>query len=597
MTSHSRGRWAPLWVSLMFAAVFILLRIVYRLVFGSFSWQAIGQATTLALPFAIVIIVCGFLSALIDVRKLLPSMSALRYGRSIGTALAIALSSYPTLIHQVKLLSTARTLRGIRSRSAFLVPLLEHTIERSVALAAAMDLKGFGAGKPASRSEAVAIELKNFSLDYDGKQVLRNITLSIPAGEITVLTGQTGSGKTAVLESIAGLSQHFHNGHVDGTLTVGNLDRTVTPPRMTAGLIGYVAQDVRMGFATATAREELEFGMRVSGHTRSEASARAEELIAQFSLAGFADQPIELLSAGEATRVAIASALALHPRILLLDEPLADLDSDARRELVNFLSELHARDQLTIVMAEHHTQELQSLAPRWLSVDSGELSEGLWNAGEVVLPPRSLPVVGTDEAFSVTDVTVAYGDRTLFSEVSLSLHVGEILAITGPNGVGKSSLLYALTTSSAAGELLRLVPENVSSLFVAETLEEELDKADQLAGHKNSGLTAMTFWSILATEASTDLLTVHPRDLSAGTQVALAIALQLSWKPQVILVDEPTRGLDEIARTAMAEVLRCVSETGTAVIFASHDQTFVSDLGCRVLSLRQGELVPAEVGA
>jgi energy-coupling factor transport system ATP-binding protein len=132
---------------------------------------------------------------------------------------------------------------------------------------------------------------------------------------------------------------------------------------------------------------------------------------------------------------------------------------------------------------------------------------------------------------------------------------------------------------------------------VTETLEEELVKADLLAGHKNSGLTAMTFWSILATEASTDLLTVHPRDLSAGTQVALGIALQLSWKPRVILVDEPTRGLDEVARTAMAEVLRCVSETGTAVIFASHDHAFVTDLGCRVLSLRQGELVPAEVGA
>ena len=129
MISHSRGRWAPFWVSLTFAAVFVLLRIAYRLVFGSFSWQAIGQAATLALPFAIVIVVCGFLSALIDVRKLLPSMSALRYGRSIGTALAIALSSYPTLIHQVKQLSTARNLRGIRSRTAFLVPLLEHTIE------------------------------------------------------------------------------------------------------------------------------------------------------------------------------------------------------------------------------------------------------------------------------------------------------------------------------------------------------------------------------------------------------------------------------------------------------------------------------------
>ena len=107
----------------------------------------------------------------------------------------------------------------------------------------------------------------------------------------------------------------------------------------------------------------------------------------------------------------------------------------------------------------------------------------------------------------------------------------------------------------------------------------------------------MTFWSILATEESSELLSVHPRDLSAGTQVALAIALQLAWKPQVILIDEATRGLDAVAHTAMAEVLGCVAETGTAVLFASHDEAFVSDLGCRVLAIREGVLVSDEVTA
>lgn len=597
MISHSRGRWSPLWVSLIFAAVFILLRIAYRLVFGSFSWQAIGQAATLALPFAIVIVVCGFLSALVDVRKLLPAMSGLRYGRSIGTALAIALSSYPTLIHQVKHLDGARKLRSMRSRSAFLVPLLEHTIERAVALAAAMDVRGFGLGKPTSIDSTASIELENFSLSFDGNQVLSNITLSIPARETIVLTGQTGSGKTALLESIAGLSQHFHNGHVEGTLFIGDIDRNITPPRHTAGMIGYVAQDVRLGFAAATARDELEFGLRVSGHSRTEASSRATELVSQFCLESFVDLPIELLSAGEATRVAIAASLALRPRILLLDEPLADLDSDARDDLVLLLAELQKTEKLTIVMAEHHTAKLQTLSPRWLTVSSGELREGQWSADGEVLPARALPIVGSDETFTVTELSLAYGDREIFSDVSLSLRVGEILAITGANGVGKSSLLHALAATADAQDLLRLVPESVSSLFISETLEEELARADMLAGHKNSGLTAMTFWSILATEESPELLTVHPRDLSAGTQVALAIALQLSWKPRVILVDEPTRGLDDIARTAMAEVLRCVAETGTAIIFTSHDDVFVSDLNCRVLSLRQGGLVPVEVDA
>ena len=597
MTSLSRGRWTPFWVSLTFAAVFIALRIVYRLVFGSFSWQAIGQSVSLALPFALVIVICGFLSALVDVRKLLPAMSALRYGRSIGTALAIALSSYPTLIHQVKQLDTARKLRKMKSRSAFLVPLIEHTIERSVALAAAMDLRGFGSGQSPTAHEAVDITFTNFSLSYDKKTVLQDVKLSLPAGSLTVISAQTGSGKTALLESIAGLTQHFHHGDVDGSLTIGALDRNATAPRLTAGLIGFVPQNVRLGFAAASAREELEFGLRVSGHPRTQASARASELIEQFTLQHFADQPIELLSSGEATKVAIAAALAVEPQILLLDEPLADLDATSRTELIEHLQNIRHSSNITIVLAEHHTAGLEVLNPTWLTIEAGVLSEGVFAAPAQASLARIPAVVGSDEILRVEGVSCAHGERVIFSEVSFTVHVGEVIAITGANGVGKSSLLSALSDTYSSHTVL--VPENVSSLFVTETLDEELIRADVVAGIKGSGLTALTFWSILGSESGSSdvLLDTHPRDLSSGTQVALAIALQLSWKPQVILIDEPTRGLDAPAREAMAEVLRCVAETGTAVIMASHDAAFVSDLGCRVLRLHDGVLGAAEVSA
>ena len=594
MTSHSRGRWTPFWVSLTFAAVFIALRIAYRLVFGSFSWQAIGQAASLALPFAIVIVICGFLSALVDVRKLLPSMSVLRHGRSVGTALAIALSSYPTLIHQVKQLDGARKLRKMSSRSAFLVPLLEHTIERAVALAAAMDLRGFGTSSRTT-AEPGDITFTNFSLRYDNTEVLRDVNLTLPGGSLTVIAAQTGSGKTALLESIAGLTQHFHYGQVQGTLTIGSVDRKTAAPRETSGLIGFVPQDVRLGFAAATAREELEFGMRVSGHSRAEAGARANELIDQFSLAAFSDQPIELLSSGEATRVAIAAALAQQPQILLLDEPLADLDQSARKELIALLHELHTTTETTIVIVEHHTAGLEALNPTWLTLEDGVLAEGRYDPAPLSSPARTTAVVGSDEILQVKDLSFSHGARTIFSDVSFTTHVGEIIALTGANGAGKSTLLSQLAFEFP--NKIVLVPELVSSLFIAETLEEELTRADVVAGVSGTGLTAMTFWSILGREESVELLGTHPRDLSAGTQLALAIALQLSWKPQVILIDEPTRGLDTPSRESMAEVLRCVAETGTAVIVASHDEDFVSTLGCRFLTLHDGVLAPMAVKA
>ena len=112
-------------------------------------------------------------------------------------------------------------------------------------------------------------------------------------------------------------------------------------------------------------------------------------------------------------------------------------------------------------------------------------------------------------------------------------------------------------------------------------------------------MSELTFWSILGRtdEHSSQLLGTHPRDLSAGTQLALAIAIQLAWKPGVVLIDEPARGLDSHSRDAMAEVLRCVAETGTVVLFATHDHAFVADMNCRVLQIQNTSLTPVEVSA
>lgn len=620
MITGSTGRWAPFWVSLTFAAVFIALRVGYRLIFGTFSWTALLQAVNLALPFATVIVVCGFLSAVVDVRRLLPAMSGLRYGKSVGTALAIALASYPTLINQVSQLDTARKLRGMRSRSAFLVPLLEQTIERAVALAAAMDVRGFGS-MPHSVNSAEGprpeIVFSDFSLSYGPRSVLHKITLTLSRGSLTVLTGQTGSGKTAVLESIAGLSQHFHNGTVSGELRVGTQDRNNVAPRDTASVIGFVPQNIRLSFAADTARHELEFGLRVNGHTRQVATSRANTLIHEFSLDEFADRPIEQLSSGQATRVAIAAALALSPQILLLDEPLADLDQHSSSEMIALISRLQSDDGLTVVIAEHHTAGLEHISPRWISVFEHGLHEGAWTAPVLEAPViRISPVLGHDDILHVQDLSLSFGPLTVVEDVSFVAHVGEIIAVVGANGAGKSSLLNALALGGSSGDVvvrgrtfpppsprshrdIVSVPEVVSVLFVAETLAEELTRGDIVAGHAGSGLTAMTFWSILSRteDSSPALLQIHPRDLSAGTQLALAIALQLAWKPAVILIDEPTRGLDAVSREAMAEVLHCVAETGTVVIVASHDEAFVSNLNARVLSLVDGRLSPAQVNA
>jgi energy-coupling factor transport system ATP-binding protein len=212
----------------------------------------------------------------------------------------------------------------------------------------------------------------------------------------------------------------------------------------------------------------------------------------------------------------------------------------------------------------------------------------------------------------VQDLSVDYEDRSVLKSVSLEVRRGETVLITGDNGAGKSSLLEAIATGQSTrapqdSQLLTertpqdrvatvaLVPSEPNSLFLCSSVAEELALADKVA-EVPQGFTALTFESLLSggTEA---LGTTHPRDLSRGQQACLAIAVQMSHKPAVVLLDEPTRGLDEAAEAAFAEVVACVVETGTAVVIAAHHRDAGSLIASRVLRLEAGQLIQDPVKA
>ena len=588
------SRWTPFLGSLAVAALFIAIRIFYRLVFGQFSIDAIVQAIMAALPFAGIIVLCGLLSSLVDVRRFVLVSSRLRFGRSLATALALGLATVPALAVSVARLRQAARLRGVRHQSALLVPLLEHSLERSVALAAALELAGDGTSD--FSADAGRIVCDGITVSYDDTVVLRDLTLALEPGTITVLTGPTGSGKSTVLDLISGLAQHVNSASVTGSVFVGGLDRAMTLPRETGTLIGVVGQNPRLGFVGATVREELEWGSRLRGASTTEARATSVAVATRYGLTELVAQPVHTLSAGQATRVAIAAALAREPRILLLDEPFAELDETATTELVAVLSDI-SRAGVTVVVAEHHTRALESLHPRWLAVERGTVTEGRWPREAHHSTYRQLAVMGDDEVLHLEDVSMSYRGLAVQVTLGLTARVGDVISVQGANGAGKSSLILALAGTNPADAAL--VPEEVSDFFVRTTLREELAYADKVA-RVEPGLTELTFRSILGSReaASVDaLLETHPRDLSAGTQRALAIALQLSHKPRLVLIDEPTRGLDPHARQDMAEVLRCVAETGTVVMFATHDVVWSTELTSRTITLAEGTVVaPTKVG-
>lgn len=618
------GRFTPLRASLLFAAGFIVIRVGYRLLFGHASLAAAGDAVVAALPWAGVIVGFGLLSSLIDARRLLLRVSRLPIGRAFATALSIAVATVPALVDSVARVRRAQLLRGSRRRSAVLVPLLEHTVERAIALATALELRGFGGRQLTVADAEAGVSWAGVSVRYGEHEVLHSVTLKCQPGTITVVTGPTGGGKTTLLDTITGLVQHVHGGVLSGSVTVAGVDRSAAP-RDTAGVIGYVPQQLRMGWVASTVGEELAFSRQL--HTQNTQSLRGPS-IAFAALTPLGDrvfreagpravrsevegplnigvpmgQSVETLSAGQAVKLAIADALVGSPRVLVLDEPFADLDHASRAELVALLGEL-AKRGLTVVLAEHHTDEVATLNPNWLSVVDGHVSTGRWVA-PVSQPNRRPAVLGDDVTVELTRPQFNFCGVTRTVDSEWPLRAGSMVALLGANGAGKSSLLRALAHpapgtmrvrgADAAGkhprpELVALVPEDVRDLFVCETLAEELAWSDRTAKCA-PGLTELSLRSIIGQTDVDALLHSHPRDLSAGSQRALAVAIQLSFKPGLLLIDEPTRGLDPAARADMAETLRCVAETGCVVLFATHDREWAAALTEEAWTMADGEL-------
>jgi energy-coupling factor transport system ATP-binding protein len=366
-------------------------------------------------------------------------------------------------------------------------------------------------------------------------------------------------------------------------------------------------------------------------------AARVAEVAGRLGIAGLLDRPIAALSAGEAELVAIGAALADRPTLLLVDEPLAELDAAARPRVVEALAALAHSAGMCVVVAEHRVSWFEDVADGWLRLAAGELNvvpSATLRSGPQWCPPDTngvlaAPMVssragmvssskcGEGDVVEVRGVGVRHGARLVVEDVSFEVRAGEIVALTGANGAGKSSLLEALALPAEGGRVfvrgddvhalrprarrgaIALVPEGLEDLFVTDSVAAECRRADRHGterrapgghgGHGGHGPTLARFGALAATDPA-PLAETHPRDLSGGQRICLAIALQLATAPAVLLVDEPTRGLDATARAEVAEALRRAAEAGTAVLFATHEADFAHELAHRTIRLEHGRL-------
>ncbi len=666
-----RFRLAPLRAAAFLAAGFVLLRVGYRVIFdgasgagvplldlpriplaGPFSHIALlGPVTTgglanaaaSALPVAALILGFGALNAAVDVSRLFARGAGRGPLRAVSRSLVIAWATFPALLDSVRRVRVAGRLRGERSVPALLVPVFEQTIERALALAASMETRGFAATRVVDGVCERPVVMTDAALGFGDDRLggldspaaapcwhLDRIDLELLPGTLTVITGSTGSGKSSLLHSLSGLFQHFFEGAQAGLVEVGGADRATTPPRDTAGFVGVVSQNVRLGFVAETVREEIGFALSVRGVATVIVHQRVREVAGRLEIDHLLDRSVQALSAGEASLVAIGAALVSRPILLLVDEPLADLDGPARLRVCGLLERLAHESGVCVVVAEHNTREWAASADGWLAL-RGHRVHAL-GAGEVPGPAhvgptdsgsaRPHPVhTGPGRPGAAADaplarirhLTVRRGADVVVDDVSLDIAAGDIVALEGPNGAGKSSLLGALALGTERGTVIvggldvaglgrrdrrtmvALVPENADDLLFSTTVAEECRRADRSLRRAPAAgpPTAARFQALLGLEvgAAEHLLCRHPRDLSAGERLCLVMAIQLGAAPALLLVDEPTRGLDPAARTLVAAALRRASGPTSAVVVATHDREFARDLATRRLAMDAARIV------
>ena len=496
------------------------------------------------------------------------------------------------------------------------------------------------------------IRFENVGIRFedDSKPVLTAVDLKVDEGELVLVVGATGSGKTTLLRCVNGLVPHFSGGTLSGRVTVDGRDTRTHRPRDLADIVGVVGQDPAAAFVTDTVEEELAYGMESLGVHADVMRRRVEETLDLLGLADLRGRTLRTLSGGQQQRVAIGGVLAAHPRVLVLDEPTSALDPVAAEEVLAALTRLVHDLGLTVLLAEHRLERVVQYADRVVIVENGRVSADL-PALAMAMSPVSPPIVdlgrlagwsplplsvrdarrvagpmrqalagrtparvirskaltaASESLLSARALVVNRGRRTVLRGIDLQVHAGEVVALMGRNGSGKSTLLAtacgqlparggALRTggldpaSLKPRELLKhvgLVPQDPGMLLYAETVEAECRTADTDV-HAATG-TTRTLLSHLAPDVQDS---THPRDLSEGQRLALALAIVLAGEPPLVLLDEPTRGLDYGAKTRLVASLRSLAAQGHGILVATHDVELVAELADRVMVIADGEVV------
>lgn len=472
-------------------------------------------------------------------------------------------------------------------------------------------------------TSATALALRQVNFAYNGSTTqLRDLSLSVQRGEFVMLTGGSGCGKTSLTRLINGLIPHFYAGTLTGTVLLEGKHAAEMDAWEFGQLVGSVFQDPRSQFFASVVQDEIAFGCENYGVPSAEIQCRLADSAQELGIAALLTRNLYTLSNGEKQKVAVAAVRTLRPQIYVLDEPSANLDGEATHTLQVILRRLKAAGH-TIVVAEHRLLYLMDLADRIVYMRDGQIVDQFSPQALCHLPPERLAAMGLRRPTPVAwqpqptpgeamqqpllalhNVTVHSGraKTPLLRNVSFTLGRGEVVALTGNNGVGKSTLarvvcgLLRERSGQIAfnGRMVKPQERNRHAWFVMQDADAQLFADDVLSeltlGQRATPKFLARAEAILRDLDLWHLRERHPASLSGGQKQRLTIAIALAQATTLLILDEPTSGLDAANMRRVAALLRHAAAQGKAVLVITHDEEFIAHGCSRLVRLEEGRV-------
>nr|WP_122012091.1 ABC transporter ATP-binding protein [Maliibacterium massiliense] len=495
------------------------------------------------------------------------------------------------------------------------------------------------------------IQVRDFSFAYpnQAQRALQGVNLQIDEGSFTLLCGRSGSGKTTLLRHLKReLAPH---GRAQGEIYIGGKAREALAPKESASLVGFVMQQPENQLVTDTVWHELAFGLENLSLPTQVIRRRVAETAHFFGIAPWFSRRVESLSGGQKQVLNLASVMAMQPRVLVLDEPTAQLDPIAAKNFLQALERVNSELGVTVVISEHRLEDVLPLADQVAYLADGKLAfagaprdfvahiaahpqarfaQALPEAARLALalqapppypisvregrnmvaarapgspaPKQAAPTPKGEVLLSARGVWYAYpeAEQPALRGLDIALRRGALHMLLGGNASGKSTALLALcglckpqrgSVTRARGARVALLMQNPQALFAADTLEADLMAQAGQGGYTHADMQA---WAQRLGVAH--LLERHPYDLSGGEMQKAALCKVLLMRPDVLLLDEPTKGVDAFAREQIALLLEQLARQGRAVAVVTHDVELAARHGDTCAMMFAGELLASDAG-